>query len=420
MRIRIALLMVFFFIPAGAAAQATPTDSIIEQLQRRIDSLARVVMELERAGARAEEPADELAALRAAALAARAEVPEAETSQTSRTRSLQRLNPEISASGDLVGNIIAPAGEDIEFAAVPREFEFSFQSALDSYTNTKIFLTQHQDFEIAGLAHEEEVAEEAHGLEIEEAYIYWVGLPGGVGLKLGKIRQDIGLYNRWHTHALNEIERPLAIQSLLGEDGLVQTGASVSLPSFVLGPATQTVTLEVAQGSNLELFQDSHGMSYLGRFQSFIDLGSSAIQLGITGTTGQNHDALLNSNLLGLDFSYRWTPGASRYRDFSLKGEWYISEQTQSGIDFRAQGGYGQANLKLNQRLVLGARLDYFEGYEGEAPVYQLVPTISWWQSEWVRLRLQYNYLTSNDVGGNHTLLLQTVWAMGPHKHETY
>jgi len=37
-----------------------------------------------------------------------------------------------------------------------------------------------------------------------------------------------------------------------------------------------------------------------------------------------------------------------------------------------------------------------------------------------VFLRLQYNYLKPDDGKANHTLLLQTVWAVGPHKHETY
>ena len=33
---------------------------------------------------------------------------------------------------------------------------------------------------------------------------------------------------------------------------------------------------------------------------------------------------------------------------------------------------------------------------------------------------LQYHYLRPAGGAGNHTLLLQTVWAMGPHKHESY
>ena len=66
-----------------------------------------------------------------------------------------------------------------------------------------------------------------------------------------------------------------------------------------------------------------------------------------------------------------------------------------------------------------GARADYVDGYEGP-DIIQLVPSISWWQSEWVRLRLQYNYLKPDGLSGNHTLLLQFVWAMGPDKHETY
>jgi hypothetical protein len=65
-------------------------------------------------------------------------------------------------------------------------------------------------------------------------------------------------------------------------------------------------------------------------------------------------------------------------------------------------------------------RGDYLEGSDSDPDIYQLVPSLSWWQSEWVRIRLQYNYLKPASGGGNHTVLLQVVWAIGPHRHEAY
>ncbi|MFB3117298.1 MAG: hypothetical protein ACE1ZP_00910, partial [Myxococcota bacterium] len=223
---------------------------------QRVDSLERLVAGLRAAGGDTAEPRDELAALRAAARAAigpAAARSDTAGSQTSRTRNLRVLNPEISVTGDIVGAYTAPGGGDNATGFTPREFEFSFQAALDPYTRTKIFVTREQDFEIAGVP-EEDGEEEAGSFEIEEGYMYWVGLPGGFGAKIGKFRQEIGLYNRWHTHALFEIERPLAAVTFLGEDGLIQTGVGVTLPSLTFGRTTVQATFEAAAAANEVLF----------------------------------------------------------------------------------------------------------------------------------------------------------------------
>ncbi len=410
---------------APAAAQQPPPDSILvllRDLQRRLDSLEQVVAELRAADRDTSGPADELAALRAAAQAA-AGAPEAQPDTAaggSRTRNLQVLNPEISVTGDIVGSFQAPAGERNRTTVVPREFEFSFQAALDPYTRTKIFVTREEDFRIAGLP-EEAGEEESPGFEIEEGYMYWVGLPGGFGARVGKFRQEIGLYNRWHSHALLEIDRPLATTTFLGEDGLIQTGLGISLPSLSIGPTTQTATFEAAAGSNDALFAGGGDITYLGRLQSFWDLGASYFQVGATGVLGGNDEIDLDTKLLGLDASFRWTPrGQALYRDLQLKAEWYFTEQTIATDELAGDGGYFQANFRASRRWILGTRADFVNGFEDTPDVFQLVPSLSWWQSEWVRIRLQYHYLKPVGIQGSHTLLLQTVWAIGPHKHESY
>ena len=117
------------------------------------------------------DSSDDLAAIRAAAAAAAgggAPAPAAgapadttappKTEFVGKQRNAAALNPEISATGDI--RLVAREGRQRD-NGVAREFEFAFQSALDPYSNTKIFLT----FE------DEEVG-------VEEGYIYWTGLPG--------------------------------------------------------------------------------------------------------------------------------------------------------------------------------------------------------------------------------------------------
>ena len=98
------------------------------------------------------------------------------------------------------------------------------------------------------------------------------------------IQRILDLANRWHTHALFEVERPLAATTFLGEDGLIQTGVGVTLPSLALGQSSIQATFEVTAASNDVLFADANGMTYLGRLQNFFDLGTSYFQIGATAS----------------------------------------------------------------------------------------------------------------------------------------
>ena len=416
------------------STQADSLERELQLLRSQVDSLQQLLEQLISDSRDTAEVVDELAALRAAARAAAGETRsgvDSASTQRSRTQNLSALNPEISVSGDVVAHFTAPADGRSRVGATPREFEFSFQSALDPYTRTKIFAAYEEEVPIAGFpeeGHEDDVqaAEDGnHGngsFHVEEAYAYWVGLPGSIGLKAGKFRQEIGLYNRWHTHALWEIDRPLPSVAFLGHDGLIQTGVSVTLPTLTTGPGTHTVYLEATSATNEAMFEHGGDFSLLGRIQSFWDLNASTyLQLGATGVYGENRDETLESRLLGLDFAFRWAPpNRSLYQALHLKGEWYFSEKEEAGSRIRRQGGYAQANYRLNRRLILGLRGDYLEGVDEVPEMFQVVPNITWWQSEWLYLRLQYNHLKHAGEVGNHSVLLQLVWAMGPHKHENY
>ncbi len=412
-------------VPASLSAQEAKVDSLetrIRELEARLNSLLTVLSRGELPDTAAEAAAGELEALRAALQEAAAEQPPPDTAggQTSRVRNLNVLNPEISVTGDIVGIYTAPAEGRNEFSAVPREFEFGFQAALDPYSYTKIFVAYEEPLEIAGYPEEEEHA--GGHVHVEEGYFYYIGLP--VGLKLGRFRQEIGLYNRWHTHALFEVDRPLPTVAFLSDHGLIQTGLSLTLPVVVTGSGTHLGTLEVTRSENEALFEGAKEISYLGNIRSFWDLGASAyLQFGATGVYGKNKDAddPFDASLLAFDVSFRWRPPQrAMYQDLNLKAEWYFARRDFGGGDAKGDGGYVQANYRLNRRWIAGFRADYLDNYGAGGEMYQLVPSLTWWQSEWVFFRLQYNYLKPEGGDGNHTVLLQTVWSVGPHRHETY
>ncbi len=416
----------------GAVALALPgrtgvpqTDSLIaaaDTLSRRVEAVRRSRCQAPAAAPAQQADTSELAALRAAAAAAAgtpeprgggpadtlqaAGKPEPTTAAPSAgPRGANLLNPEISATGDV--RVVARDKSPQRDNAVAREFEFSFQSALDPYSKTKIFLT----FE------DEEIG-------VEEGYVYYAALPGRLRADAGKFRQPVGDLNRWHLHALPETEYPLVYQRFLGDEGLSGIGVSLYtvLPLSLVG-GTHEVWLQGTTSESEPLYAGGRQPTLLGRVQNFWQLSrSSYAQVGFTATGGNNSDADLRSRLLGLDFRFTYRPPqAGTRRDVTFRAEGYRLHATEVGVTTNRYGAFLDLQARTSRRWVFGIRYDYAEAPRGlEDTEWGLTPTITWWQSEFVYLRLQGEHRDS-DLEGTHDLLtFQAVWAVGPHKHETY
>ena len=65
-------------------------------------------------------------------------------------------------------------------------------------------------------------------MEMAEAYVTWVNLFKRLNLTAGKFRQQFGVINRWHEHALDQTFFPLPIEMFMGEEGLNQIGISMN------------------------------------------------------------------------------------------------------------------------------------------------------------------------------------------------
>ena len=394
--------------PAPPQRQIDSLAAEVRRLRARLDSLTAQLAKAPATPAKDTAAADDLAALRAAA-AATAGITDTTRGDTTRNetfvgreRNQNQLNPEISVTGDVRAYGYSPGVQGNNFD--PREFEIGFQSALDPYSHTKIF-----------------VSLENGSVSVEEGYAYWTGLPGHVRFDIGKFRQQFGELNRWHLHAVPETEYPLALRTYLGDDGLSGTG--ISLYRAFGGLGTHELTAQVTKsGSDSALFGGAGRPTYLVHLLNFWQLSRSTyVQLGGTGLYGVDPTSSLKTTVGGLDFRLTWRPPARAfYREWTLRGELFSLKKETAGVGTWRLGGYASTTYKLNQRVILGAACNYVESPLDGSVTRQVIPSLTWWESEWVFLRAQYRYEKNPLAGTSHQLAFQAVWAIGPHKHETY
>jgi len=407
-------LTTLFLLPIRAPAQQPasqrPVDSLaaeVRALKARFDSLRAALAHAP--GGAAAGADTSLAALRAAAAAAAGTDTAAIKADTARPtqfigreRNQAQLNPEISVTGDVRAYAQTSGVQHDNFDA--REFELGFQSALDPYSNTKIF-----------------VSLENAAVSVEEGYAYWTGLPGHIRFDIGKFRQQFGELNRWHLHALPETEYPLALRRYLGSDGLAGTG--ISLYRAFGGLGTHELTAQVTRSaSDAELFGGSGRPTYLVHLLNFWQLTrSSYVQVGGTALYGTNPDSSLRTEVGGVDFRFTWRPPAEAlYREWTLRGEVYALRKERGAAGTTRLGWYAGTTYKLNQRWIAGARYDYVEDPLSGLITRQFIPSLTLWESEWVELRAQYAWAWTAGFDSTNQFALQAVWAIGPHKHETY
>jgi len=402
------------WVPSGdptADSLSVRLDRLVLRLGRlEIRTCPRLAAAAEAAddeGRAAPAPSDELAALRAAAdsVAAVVEEREAQPAPTG-TRGLNALNPEITVTADLRGELREGESPQEDSFSL-HEVEFSFQSNLDPISKTKVFGT-FEDDEFA----------------IEEAYVYWTGLPGHTRVDAGKLRAELGDLNRWHLHALPEGSYPLVYERFFGEEGLASTGVSVyaPLPFSVAGGAPE-VWIQATTVDSENLAGDSRQLLLLGRLKTFWQLTrSSYIQAGFTALGANDAEQSRSNRVYGADLRFTFRPPRSgARRDLTLRAEGYRFRSSQDGDITNRYGFFAGAAFRVDRRWVLGARYDWAESPRGVTDArWAVTPTVTWWQSESVYLRLEARHENGDQMDSRSQIGLQIVWALGPHKHETY
>src|SRR2546426_2619848 len=262
------------------------------------------------------------------------------------------FNPDIAVIGDFLGaagsNKINP-GPALEM----HESEVAFQAILDPYARADFFISFGEE-----------------GVNLEEGYLTFPAIPGGLLVKVGKMRAAFGKINTLHNHVLPWTDRPLVTTSLVGgEDGINDAGFSVArlIPNkWIFLEATG----QVFRGDSNDLFKSSKrgDLSYLGHLRGYQDITDNTnIDLGLSFSRGHNASGIVDdidvgrfrTTLYGADATVRWRPlQRSIYHSFVGRSEFVWSRRNQPGGLQSGLGFYLSGDYQFGRRWFLGGRYD--------------------------------------------------------------
>lgn len=307
-------------------------------------------------------------------------------------------------------------------------------------------------------------------LELEEAFIQTLALPGGLSVRAGRFLSDVGYLNNQHLHSDAFAGRPAVYRAFLGshyfDDGLRLSWVAPTDLYWTFG-------VEGFKGDKMRA-EDEHGereFDTVGVYNAFTKLGgdigdNSSWQLGLAYMKNQNgrltpheegeevheedehaHDhshsaAYTGENTYVADFVYKWAPnGNYKYQHLTLSGEffrvndfkapelheeeheeeeghehahgkdyhqgWYLSGVYQFSPSWSAGLRYGELDTQL-------AHDDHYDAQK----LKETEVSLNWHHSHFSTVRLQYTRQQGTNFDGisdDNLFTLQYVMTLGAH-----
>ncbi|HEY3357673.1 MAG TPA: hypothetical protein VGQ83_30755 [Polyangia bacterium] len=384
MRLRGGTLLVVLALaagPAGAQPAAAPASRPASQPASAPSALER-----------------DLAAAIAADAAQKAGVPAAARAAAPATgaRGFQSLNPDISVIADLAGGWFQqlprglsgddPAGTGLHL----QELELALSAIVDPYFRGDVYLT------IANL----------RALEVEEAAVTTLALPGNLQLRAGMLRATIGRQNTQHLHVQDFARRPELNALLLGPDGFRAPGGELSLllpvPFYaVLYAGAYSVPppegLAGVQPRPTFGGGAAADLTYLGTLKLFFPLtertslyAGGTFVTGIAPSRAPPLEPEARSYLYGGDLYVRWQPpnSAETYLSLAWQTEYFARTLAAHATDGAL---YSQLVLRVARRWLVGARAEVLGLPRGDLfPAVGFVGSaaLTFTPSEFARVRL--------------------------------
>lgn len=321
-----------------------------------------------------------------------------------------------------------------------RNAEMAFDGAIDPYlkgaANIVLKLDEQDDTEI----------------ELEEAYLQTTSLPLNLQVKAGQFFAAFGRQNLQHPHAWAFVDEPLIMYRVLGGDGLRNVGAQLSW--LVPTPFYSEAFIGVFNGEGGTAFSfrdtdNTYGRTpvdrglrgpqdflYVPRLASSFELSDTqTLVLGGSAAFGPNDSgATKRTEIYGVDSYWKWkSPKA-------IGGFPFVAWQTE--VMYRSYDAGADSTVPLSAatledvgfytQVLYGFHLGWVAGLRGEyvnndqAPPdsntpgargdrTRISPNLTWYPSEFSKLRLQYNYDHGQVFGDEHSVWMQVEFLLGAH-----
>ncbi len=293
-------------------------------------------------------------------------------------------------------------------------------------------------------------------VELEEAYFLTTSLPGNLQLRGGQFFTEFGRQNPQHPHAWSFVDQPLALNGMFGPDGLRSQGARLSwlvpIPWYTeamvsvlnsAGEATSSFRSEASAEIHggepvprpVRRFQD---LLIVPRLTASVDPTATQTLLGgISAVFGPNNSGPdARTQIYGADIYWKWksATASAGFPFVSWQAEAFFRRYdaaqrvsaadptvTLPGEQLTDRGMYAQLLWGIKPRVVAGLRGDVVGGNTGafaselRADRYRLSPNVTWYPTEFSKVRLQYNYDDRTGLGIDHSLWLQFEFILGAH-----
>jgi hypothetical protein len=232
----------------------------------------------------------------------------------------------------------------------------------------------------------------------------------------------------------------MVIEDYLGEEGDVANGGSATcfLPSP--GDTVLELTAQALQGGSIGIAQDAGFPRFLGNLRFFTPIGDefsfdlSAIYSYALNDPAGHH----RSRFYSLDFLLRWKPlqkgeytsvvvggqvfsGTHEFKlDSDLDGD---IDSDDDGFETKPTGFSVWAQYQWSRSIYLGVRFDTNDFLDNDdADRSKVQPYISYYFSEFFRLRVAYEHVSSDDPveDDRDTLLVELNVVFGAHPPEPF
>jgi hypothetical protein len=294
------------------------------------------------------------------------------------------------------------------------------------------------------------------GVELEEMYLLTSSLPANLQLKAGQFFAEFGRQNPQHPHAWAFADEPLVLNRMFGPEGLRSQGVRLSWLAPTAWYTEAMVGVFNSAGGTAFSFRsdessDIHGgvaterevhgpgdFLIVPRVATSFDLTATQTLLaGVSGAFGPNNSGPdAGTQVYGADIYWKWK-SIRAHQGFpfvSFQSEAmarrYSAARRQSSVDptftlpeatLHDRGMYAQVLWGIKPLLVAGLRGEFASGDDGafasalRADRYRVSPDVTWYPSEFSKLRLQYNYDHREGIGVDHSIWMQIEFLLGSH-----